>query len=78
MMAEELTPPTSLPVQCAGLATHCCYRLQESAGGKWIDIGGKHISEWEGQRISHGMCPDCHAAYKRDRAAKKLRKEGKL
>jgi len=65
----------TIPVQCAGVVGFCCYRLQEHSGGPWKDIGGKHISMWNGEKISHGVCPDCLAAYRRHRAAEKRRKE---
>ena len=64
----------NMPVQCASLVGYCCYKVQAHPGGKWQDVGGKHLDKYKGQDISHGICPDCLAAYKTDRAAEMLRK----
>ena len=72
---EEITNmDNGHPVQCAGIKSHYCLRIKDPDTGVWIDDGYVQVSKWHGMTVSHGVCPDCLAKYKTDRAAEKLRK----
>lgn len=58
------------PVQCAGIAGYYCLRIKDPDTGEWIDDGQVQVSKWHGMTVSHGVCPDCWAAYRRDKKAR--------